>query len=77
MAEENESQEIRLKNIDKTRNYLIEKIKQNDLMRKKHKKVCTTLNYIEHLLSFYNYWMFFNFCNRIKNVFNNYRNKNV
>ena len=38
MAEENVSQEIRLKDIDKTRNYLIKKIKQNDLMRKKHKR---------------------------------------
>ena len=27
-------------------------MKQNELMSRKHKKVCTTLNYIEHLLSF-------------------------
>ena len=26
-------------------------INQNELMIKKHKKVCTTLNYIEHLLN--------------------------
>ena len=26
----------------------LKKIKQNELMSKKHKKVCTTLNYIEH-----------------------------
>ena len=50
MAEENISQEFRLKNIDETRNYLIEEINQNELMSKKHKKVCTTLNYIKHFL---------------------------
>ena len=38
MAEENKSQEFRLKNIDKTRNYLIEEINQNKLMDKKHKQ---------------------------------------
>ena len=42
------SQEFRLKNIDETRNYLIEEINRNELMSKKHKKFCTTLNYIEH-----------------------------
>ena len=46
MAEENISQEFRLKNIDERGNYLIEEIKQNELMSRKHKKVCTTLNYI-------------------------------
>ena len=50
MAEENISQEFRLKNIDETRNYLIEEINRNELMSKKHKKVCTTLNYIEDFL---------------------------
>ena len=50
MAEENVSQEFRLRNIGETRNYLIEEIKQNELMSKKHKKVCTTLHYIEHFL---------------------------
>ena len=50
MAEENISQEFRLKNIDETRNYLIEEINRNELMSKKHKKVCTTLNYIECFL---------------------------
>ena len=50
MVEENISQEFRLKNIDETRNYLMEEIKQNELMSKKHKKVCTTLNYTEHFL---------------------------
>ena len=41
------SQKFRLKNIDETRNYLIEEINQNELMSRKHKKVCITLNYIE------------------------------
>ena len=46
------SQGFRLKNIDETGNYLIEKIKWNDMMSNKHKKVCTTLNY-----RFYNCWI--------------------
>ena len=50
MVEENISQEFRLKNIDKTRNYFLEEIKQNELMSRKHKKVCTTLKYIEDFL---------------------------
>ena len=50
MIEENISQEIRLKPIDETRSYFHEQIKTNALMSKKHKKVCTTLNYFEHLL---------------------------
>ena len=50
MAAENVSQEFRLKNIDETRNYLIEEINRNQLISKKHKMVCTTLNYIEHFL---------------------------
>ena len=44
------TQEFTLKTIDETRNYFLEEIKQNELMSKKHKKVCTTLNYIEHFL---------------------------
>ena len=44
------SQECRLKNIDETRNYFLEEIKKNEFMNKKHKKVCTSLNYIEHFL---------------------------
>ena len=50
MAEENLSQEFRLKDIDETRKYLIEEINQNDLMSKKHKKVCMALNYMEQSL---------------------------
>ena len=48
IVEENLSQEFSLKNIDET-NYLIEEINRNELMSKKHKKVCKTLNYIERL----------------------------
>ena len=40
MSEENINQEFRVKKIDKIRNYLIEEINQNELMNKKHKKVC-------------------------------------
>ena len=50
MAEENISQEFRLKNIDETKKYLIEEINRNELMSKKHKKVYTALNYIEHFI---------------------------
>ena len=50
MAEENIGQEFRLKNIDKTRNYLIEEINRNELVSKTHKKVCTALNYIDTFL---------------------------
>ena len=44
------SLEFRLKNMDETRNYLLEEIKQNDLMSEKHKMTCKYLNYVEHLL---------------------------
>ena len=50
MVEEDIIQKFRLKNIDKTRSYSLEEIKQYELMSKKHKKVCTTLNYIECFL---------------------------
>ena len=44
------SQGFRLQNIDETRNYYLEEIKQIELMNRKYKKVCTTLNYIENVL---------------------------
>ena len=47
MTEENISHEFSLKNIDKTKDYFMEEINQNELMSKKHGKVCTILNYIE------------------------------
>ena len=49
MAEENISQEFRLKNIDEARNYFIEEINQNELMSNKHKKVCTRNYFIEEI----------------------------
>ena len=45
MVEENVSQEFRLKNIDETGKYFLEEIKQNELISKMHKKVCTILNH--------------------------------
>ena len=50
MTEENISQKLRLKNIDKIKKYFIEEIKQNQLISKKHQKVLMTLSYTEHLL---------------------------
>ena len=49
-AEENKSQEFRLKNIDETRNYLIEETNRNEIVSKRHGKVCRTLIYNEHFL---------------------------
>ena len=43
------NQEFRLNNVDETRNYFLE-IKQNELMSRKHKRVCTNLNHIEYFL---------------------------
>ena len=50
MAEEEISQEFSIKYVDETKKYFVEQIEQNGLMSKKHKKVCTILNYIEQLL---------------------------
>ena len=44
------SPEFRLRKIDKTRNYLLEEIKYDDLMSLKYKKTCKYLDYVEHLL---------------------------
>ena len=44
------SQEFRLKNINETGHYFLEEIEQNELMSKKHKKICSTINYIEQVL---------------------------
>ena len=44
------SEEFRLKKIDNGRNYFLEEIEKNELMSRKRKKVCATLNYIEHFL---------------------------
>ena len=50
MAKKNISQKFRLKIVGGAETYFIEETNQNDLMSKKHKKVCTALNYIEDLL---------------------------
>ena len=52
MIQEKVNQELRLKNINETRNYFVVEVKQNELMSKTHKKVCTTLNYIEQFFIF-------------------------
>ena len=51
MVEENISQKFRLRNLEETKNYLIEEINQNELKSKKHKRVCMFLNCTEHLLT--------------------------
>ena len=50
MAEENINRKYRLKKVDEIRNYLIEEINRNKLMRIENKKVCRVSNYIEHSL---------------------------
>ena len=50
MAGENIRQEFRLKEMDKTRNYFIKEVKQNELINKKHKKDCKILKYTDYLL---------------------------
>ena len=49
MSEKSIRQEFGLKNIDETRNYLIEEINQKQLMSQKHKKIHRALNYIDDL----------------------------
>ena len=44
----NMSQELRPKKTDEKRSCQLEEIEQNELISRKHKKVCTTLSYIEH-----------------------------
>ena len=39
-----------MENVDETRIYLLEEIKQDELMSRKYKKVCIILNYIKHFL---------------------------
>ena len=49
-VEENISLEFILEKIDKTRNYFLEETNQIELTSRKQKKVCSTPNYIEHVL---------------------------
>ena len=53
MVEEKITQEFRLENIYETRNYFLEEIEQIELISKKYKKFCTTLNYIELCLTYF------------------------
>ena len=50
MVKGNISHEFTLKNIDGTRNYFLGEIKLKELMSKKHKNVCTILNYMENFV---------------------------
>ena len=50
MGEESASQKFRMENKEESRNYFMKEIDQNELMSNKCRKVCTTLNYVEHLL---------------------------
>ena len=45
--------EFRIREIDETINYLLDKLKLHDLMSEKYKKTCKYLNYVEHLLMLY------------------------
>ena len=58
------SEEFRLKNINEITNYFHKEIQQNELISKKHKKVCTNskLHWTSSYISFDNYCMYFNFC---------------
>ena len=49
MENENTNLEYRLKQIDKTKNYFSEEVKYTQLISKKYKNTCETLNYVEHL----------------------------
>ena len=50
MPKEKINQELRLKNKYEMRNYLVEKINRHELMSKRHAKLCSVLNYIDHSL---------------------------
>ena len=42
--------ETRLRKIDETKNYLLDKVKHIKLMSENYKKTCKYLNYVKHLL---------------------------
>ena len=50
MVEGEISQGFRMQNKIKQEFFFLQKIKQNELISKKHEKVCATLIYIEHAL---------------------------
>ena len=43
----------KIKKTDETKNFILEVIKHNKMMKKKHKRMCRTLNYFEHFLLFF------------------------
>ena len=45
--------EFRIREIDETINYPLDKLKLHHLMSEKYKKTCKYLNYVEHLLMLY------------------------
>ena len=49
VVEKTKKQEFSLKSIDKARNYFLEEIEQNQMMSRKHKKVCITRNCLSSL----------------------------
>ena len=51
MAEEDISQEFRLKKIKEMNNYFNKEIDQNELFSKKNRKIFATLNCIEHFIT--------------------------
>ena len=55
-----------MKKKDEIRNYLIEEMNRNELMSKKHRKVCRVFSY--------NFKRSSEFCNRFKNLYINRRN---
>ena len=73
MPEDNINQEFRLKKVDEIRNYLIGEVNQNELMSKKHKKVCMCFYFCFYFFS-WNFHRNYEFCNRIKNLCNSGRN---
>ena len=52
MVKKNASLDLRLKKLDETRHYFLEKIKHNDAMSEKYKEACRALNYSEHIFIF-------------------------
>ena len=69
------------KKIDEARKYFLEEIKHNELISKKHKMACKTLNHVEHLLILTSTFTavgsplgILQFCSWIKNLCNKSQN---
>ena len=52
MIKDNVNLDFRNKKWMKKEKYLLGEVKDNDLIREKHKKECKGLNYLEHFLDF-------------------------